>query len=139
MAGFEHGEKLVVLKKLEIGNTTFNPGDDFPYEDLVVDMSLVERLLEHRQIARAARVSRAMLAELATVKVKKIIKNYKDKRIAVSWPLDEDLPKGVEEGRPGMIDSLRADLKERIADKPEPEEKKSIRPRRRAKTTSKKD
>lgn len=45
-----------------------------------------------------------------TVNVDKVIKNVGGKRIAVSWPSNEDLPEGVLEGRVGHNRSVSNDL-----------------------------
>lgn len=100
MAGFEHGEKLTCLTKVKVNDKTFQAGDDFPYIDLNVDPSLVDSLLSQRKIARAAHVSQQMLAELKVDRTEKIIRNYEDGRVAVSWPKNEPLPPDVIDGRP---------------------------------------
>lgn len=45
-----------------------------------------------------------------TINVDKIIKNTNGKRIAVSWPSNEDLPEGVLEGRPTHLRTATSDL-----------------------------
>lgn len=137
MAGFEFGEELVVLKRIDIGETRYKPGDDFEYDTLELDF--VEKLLQQRILIRKVLVSAKMMKQLANTKVAKIIKNGNGVRMAVSWPIDEDLPEGVEDYRFRENDASRLNSKERIADKEEPEEKEVKRPRRRDKTTPKKD
>ena len=107
MAGFEHGEKLVCLTKVKVDDKTFQPGDDFPYIDMNVDPALVDSLMSQRKVARAAHVSQETLAELRKEKVEKIIRNFDDGRVAVSWPRSEPLPPGVIDGRP---EHLRGEL-----------------------------
>jgi len=101
MAGFEFGEKLVVLKEIMIDSATFAPGVDFPYEKLNLNMELVEKFLNQKLIARKARLDPKHIKEISIVNVDKIIKNNKGVRTAVSWPAGEDLPEGVIDGRPG--------------------------------------
>ena len=139
MAGFEFGEELIVLRKLDVGSVRFNPGDDFTYEELNIDLAFVEKLLNQRALIRKVRVSPKLMAQLKSVKVAKIIKNAGGRRMAVSWPYDEDLPEGVEDYRLGKNDRPRADLKEGIEDITPPAKKKVSTPRRRSKTTLKKD
>lgn len=100
MAGFEHGEKLVCLTKVKVNDKTFQPGEEFPYIDLNVEPALVDSLLSQRKIARAAHVSQQTIAELRVEKVEKIVRNFEDGRVAISWPRNEPLPPGVIDGRP---------------------------------------
>jgi hypothetical protein len=137
MAGFEFGEELIVLKKLDVGSTRYKPGDDFEYEELELDF--VEKLLGQRVLIRKALVSQRLMGQLKSSKVAKIIKNVKGVRMAISWPSDEDLPEGVLDYRFSKNDALQADLKEGIEEQEPPAKKKVKTPRRRAKTTLKKD
>jgi hypothetical protein len=137
MAGFEFGEELVVLKKLDVGSTRYKPGDDFEYEEL--DLDFVEKLLGQRILIRKALVSQRLMGQLKSSKVAKIIKNVKGVRMAISWPSDEDLPEGVLDYRFSKNDAPQADLKEEIEKQEPPAQKKVKVPRRRAKTTLKKD
>lgn len=139
MAGFEHGEELVVLKKMGIGSSQFKPGDDFPYEELNIELDLVEKLLGQRMLIRKARSTPKLMEQLRSVKVAKIIKNFNGQRMVVSWPYDEDLPEGVEDHRFSKNVQPRADLKEEIEILPAPVKKREIPTRRRAKTNLKKD
>lgn len=100
MAGFEHGEKLVCLTKVKVNDKTFQAGEAFPYIDLNIDPALVDSLMSQRKIARAAHVSQQMIEELRVERTEKLIKNFPDGRVAVSWPDDEPLPEGVIDGRP---------------------------------------
>jgi len=137
MAGFEFGEELIVLKKIDVGSTRYKPGDDFEYEELELDF--VEKLLSQRILIRKALVSQRLMGQLKASKVAKIIKNVKGVRMAVSWPSDEDLPEGVLDYRFYKNDVPQADLKEVIEEQEPPAKKKVKTPRRRAKTTLKKD
>lgn len=139
MAGFEFGEELIVMKNLEIGKVSFRPGDDFPYEGLEIELDLVEKLLNQRMLIRKARITPLMMSQLKTSKVAKIIKNHAGVRMAVSWPYDEELPEGVLDYRFDKNDAPQADLKERIEKQTPPPKKKAEVPRRRSKTTLKKD
>lgn len=100
MAGFEHGEKLVCLTKVKVNDKTFQAGEAFPYIDLNIDPALVDSLMYQRKIARAAHVSQQMIEELRVERTEKLIKNFPDGRVAVSWPKNEPLPHGVIDGRP---------------------------------------
>lgn len=110
MAGFEHGEKLVCLEKVKVGSSSFQPGDDFPYMDLNVELGLVDSLLSQRKIARKALLSDKVLDALKVVHVEKIIKNFPDGRVAVSWPDHEPLPEGVIDGRPSAFKAAEQPL-----------------------------
>lgn len=137
MAGFEFGEKLVVLKKIDIGTTRYVPGDNFDYETL--EMDFVERLLNQRILIRETLVTPKLMAQLGSIKVPKIIKNAGGIRMALSWPFDEDLPEGVLDYRLPKNDQPQADSKEGIEDLNIPAKKRVKTPRQRAKTTLKKD
>ena len=100
MAGFEHGEKLVCLTQVKVSDRTFKAGDDFPYIEMNVEPNLVDSLLSQRKVARATHVGQQMLDELRVERVEKVIRNYEDGRVAVSWPRNEPLPPGVIDGRP---------------------------------------
>lgn len=139
MAGFEFGEELIALRKFDVGSMRFNPGDDFTYNELALDLDFVEKLLGQRAVIRKALVSPKMMAQLKSVKVAKKIKNAGGVRMAVSWPSDEDLPEGVLDYRFPKKDAPQADLKEGIEKQEPPAPKKVKTPRRRAKTTLKKD
>jgi hypothetical protein len=137
MAGFEFGEKLVVLKKVSIGATKYNPGDEFDYE--VLDMDFVEKLLNQRILIRKALVTPKLMSQLGAIKVAKIIKNVKGVRMAISWPFDEDLPEGVLDYRFSKNDQPPSIPEDRIEKQEPPAKKRKATPRRRAKTTLKKD
>lgn len=100
MAGFEFGEALVCLDKVKIGNEVFKPGFDFPYQQKGVSVKLVEQLLNSHKVARKAVLDPDSIKELQREKVRKVIRNYKDGRVAVSWPSDEPIPEGIIDGRP---------------------------------------
>ena len=65
-----------------------------------VEPNLVDSLLSQRKVARATHVGQQMLDELRVERVEKVIRNYEDGRVAVSWPRNEPLPPGVIDGRP---------------------------------------
>lgn len=110
MAGFEHGEKLVCLTKVKVNDKTFQAGEAFPYIDLNIDPALVDSLMSQRKIARAAHVSQQMIEELRVERTEKLIKNFPDGRVAVSWPDDEPLPEGVIDGRPSALKAAEQPL-----------------------------
>ena len=110
MAGFEFGEKLVVLKEIMIDSVGYAPGADFPYENLKLDMDLVERFLDQKLLARKARLDPKYIKEISKVNTAKIIKNERGVRTAVSWPVDEDLAEGVIDGRPSIKTPVTDDL-----------------------------
>lgn len=94
MSGFEFGEELICLKTVGIGRDEYQSGDDFPYEDMDIELSLVESLLQKRSLVRKCRVSPKMLKELKREKVAKVIRNSPGKREVVSWPSSEPIPEG---------------------------------------------
>lgn len=99
MSGFEIGEKLTCLKDVKIGDEKFPAGDDFPYEEIIIEISLVESLLNKRFLARTCRVTPKMMKELKREKVAKRIRNSPDGRVVVSWPSNEPIPEGCIDGR----------------------------------------
>lgn len=101
MAGFEFGEKLTCLKKVKIGNVAYKAGDNFPYEEMAIENDLIDSLLGQKKLARTDRLSARLLAELRVEKVSKRIRNFRGSRVAISWPINEPLPKGVKDGRYG--------------------------------------
>ena len=103
MSGFEFGEELICLKAVGIGRDVYQPGEDFPYEDMDVEISLVESLLQKRSLARKCRVTPKMLEELKREKVSKTIRNFRGERLVVSWPSNEPIPEGCRDGRPGVL------------------------------------
>ncbi len=107
MSGFEFGEELTCLKIVKIGRDKYLPGEDFPYEDMDIELSLVESLLNKRSLVRKCRVSPNMMKELKREKVAKRIRNFRGKRIVASWPSNEPIPEGCIDGRP---EAIKADV-----------------------------
>jgi len=99
MSGFEFGEKLTCLKQVKIGREAYAAGEDFPYEEIDVEIDLVESLLNKRFLCRSCRVTPKMLKELKHVNTSKRIRNSPSGRLVVSWPADEPIPEGCIDGR----------------------------------------
>ena len=95
MAGFEYGEKLICLQDVIIGSEKYKAGKEFPYEDMEIDLDLVDQLLNQKKLIRASRMNERMLQEIVRDKSPKIIENYKGKRYVMSWPINEDIPEGA--------------------------------------------
>lgn len=102
MAGFEIGEKITCLKDVIIGRTKYRAGSDFPYQDMDIDISLVETLLNQKKLIRTSRLGEKLKEQISNTTCSKVIKNFKGKRYALSWPEDEPLPNGVIDSRRKM-------------------------------------
>ena len=95
MEQLNYGEELICLREFNINDDTYPAGAVFPYEEMDIDFELVKLLYGQKKIVRKKDLSPEQMTDLRQIQKPKIIKNFSDGRVAVSWPDGEPLPEGV--------------------------------------------